>query len=81
MPEYILKALTCFQHPVPNKPQHQPYPQVKPHYGAMEQFAKEEDKSPPLEKAGKKKSYRRSAEYFFFLHVELTEAYSIPSAH
>ncbi len=32
MLDYIPKALTCFQHPTPCIPQHQPYPHVKPTY-------------------------------------------------
>jgi hypothetical protein len=54
MPGYVKKALTRFKQPTPAKPQHQPYPHVKPTYGAKVQFAKEEDASPPLDKAGKK---------------------------
>ena len=48
MPNYLAKALQCFQHPPPPmKVQDQPYPHVKPNYGAREQFAKPEDTSPP----------------------------------
>ncbi len=54
MPNYLAKALQHFQHPPPVKVQDQPYPHVKPNYGAREQSAKPEDTSPPLDKAGKK---------------------------
>ena len=54
MPNYVSKALTRFQHPPPNKPQDQPYPHVKPNYGAKKQYARPDDDSPPLNKAGKK---------------------------
>ena len=54
MPNYVSKALTRFQHPPPNKPQDQPYPHVKPNYGAKKQYARPDDQSPPLNKAGKK---------------------------
>ncbi len=54
MPNYVTKALTRFQHPPPQKPQDQPYPHVKPTYGATQQFARPDDDSPPLDKAGKK---------------------------
>jgi len=54
MPGYVDKALARIQHPPPTKPQHQPYPHVKPNYGAKTQYAKEADTSPPLDKAGKK---------------------------
>jgi hypothetical protein len=53
MPGYVRKALTCFQHPPPTKQQDEPYPQVKPNYGAHTQYAKGEDVSPALDKAGK----------------------------
>jgi len=54
MPNYVSKALTRFQHPPPLKPQDQPYPHVKPNYGAKTQYASPDDDSPPLDKAGKK---------------------------
>ena len=54
MPNYVTKALTRFQNPPPRKPQDQPYPHVKPTYGAKLQFARPDDDSPPLDKAGKK---------------------------
>ncbi len=39
MLEYVPKVLMQFQHKAPNMPQHQPYPQVKPTYGATHQNA------------------------------------------
>jgi hypothetical protein len=54
MPNYVTKALARFRHPPPTKPQDQPYPHVKPNYGAKEQYAKPDDDSPPLDKHGKK---------------------------
>ncbi len=47
-------ALTRFQHPPPTKQQDQPYPHVKPNYGAHTQYPQGEDVSPALDKAGKK---------------------------
>ncbi len=45
-------------HPLPTPPpakrQDQPYPHVKPNYGAKKQYSQEEDDSPALSKAGKK---------------------------
>ena len=38
MLDYIPKALTRFQHPTPRIPQHQPYPHLKPTYGAKAQY-------------------------------------------
>ncbi len=54
MPGYVPKALTRFQHPPPTKQQDQPYPHVKPNYGAHTQYAQGEDISPALDKAGKR---------------------------
>jgi len=47
IPGYLPKALTCFKHPIPTKPQDQPYPHVKPNYGAKTQLTAAEDTSPP----------------------------------
>jgi hypothetical protein len=52
--KYVPKALTCFQHTPPRIPQHQPYPHVKPTYGAKAQFTEDVSTSPPLGKKGKK---------------------------
>ena len=54
MPGYLQKALTRFKHPTPASPQNQPYPHIKPNYGAKTQHTAPEDTSPPLDKAGKK---------------------------
>jgi hypothetical protein len=53
MPGYVNKALTRFRHPPPAKRQDQPYPHVKPNYGAKVQYAQDIDNSPALDKAGK----------------------------
>jgi len=54
MPEYVTKALKCFQHPPPPVRQEQPHPHIAKTYGAKEQHANPIDDSPPLDKAGKK---------------------------
>jgi len=54
MLDFIPEALTRFQHPTPCIPQHQPYPHVKPTYGAEAQYMEDVDSSPPLDKQGKK---------------------------
>jgi len=54
MPGYVHKALICFQHPPPVKQQDQPYPHVKPNYGAKQQYSQEDNDSPALTKAGGK---------------------------
>jgi hypothetical protein len=43
MLDYIPEALTCFQHQAPSKLQHQPYPHVKPNYGAKAQYTEDTD--------------------------------------
>ncbi len=69
MSRYVEKALTWLKHSAPEKPQHQPYPHVKPTYGAKAQFAKEEDTSPPLDKAGKKFIQEVSGVILFLVHA------------
>jgi hypothetical protein len=54
MLDYVLEALTHFQHTPPRIPQHQPYPHVKPTYNAKAQYTEDIDTSPPLDKKGKK---------------------------
>ena len=54
MPGYVKKALLRFQHPVPEKPEHQPYESAKPAYSAKVQYAKEVLESPKLNKEDKK---------------------------
>ena len=43
MLENVQCALTCFQHPSPRKPQHQPHPHVPQKYGQKQQFVEPED--------------------------------------
>jgi hypothetical protein len=54
MLDYVPKALTCFQHQAPNKPQHQSYPHVKANYGAKAQYMEDTDTSALLPKEDKK---------------------------
>ena len=53
MPGYVRKALIRLCHPPPAKQQDQPYPHIKPNYGAKMKYAQEEDNSPDLDKSGK----------------------------
>jgi hypothetical protein len=53
MPNYVNKALAQFQHTPPQTRQDQPYPHVKPTYGAKKQYSQVEDNT-NLDKAGKK---------------------------
>jgi hypothetical protein len=57
---YVPKALTRFQHQTPSKLQHQPYPHVKPNYGAKAQYAEDTDTLALLPKEDKK-SFKRSS--------------------
>jgi hypothetical protein len=50
MPGYLQKALTRFNHKTPDKIQNLPHSHVIPQYGAKNQYAKDEDISPPLSK-------------------------------
>ena len=54
MLNYIPKALTHFQYQASSKPQHQPYPHVKPNYGAKAQYMEDTDTSALLPKEDKK---------------------------
>jgi hypothetical protein len=48
MPGYIQKAFTRFKHEMPVKIQNSLHPHVIPQYGVKTQYAKEDNKSPPL---------------------------------
>jgi hypothetical protein len=50
MLDYVLEALICFHHAPPAKPQHHPYPHIKPVYGTTKQYAETIDMSLPLSK-------------------------------
>jgi hypothetical protein len=54
MLDYIPEALTRFHHRAPSKPQHQPYPHIKPNYGAKAQYTEDSDTSALLRKEDKK---------------------------
>ena len=54
MLNYVADAIKRFHHEQPRKPEDQPYPHVKPNYGAKTQYATNEDTSPLLSKADKK---------------------------
>ena len=50
MISYVIDALTRFNNTAPRKPQDQPFPHVKPNYGAKAQYSGEDDTSTPLSK-------------------------------
>ena len=45
---YVIDALTRSQHNNPQNLQHQPYPHIRPNYGAKSQYAEAVDVSPTL---------------------------------
>jgi hypothetical protein len=53
MLDYVPKAHARSQHQAPNKPQHQPYPYVKPNYEAKAQYSEDRDTSTLLPKEDK----------------------------
>eukprot|EP00804_Cyclotella_cryptica_P004234 CCRYP_014561-RA/>CCRYP_014561-RA protein AED:0.46 eAED:0.44 QI:0/0/0/1/0/0/2/0/303 len=53
MPGYCKKAGHRFHHPVPTKPQHQPYPHTPRTYGTKQQFVNTEDNTALLSKSDK----------------------------
>eukprot|EP00804_Cyclotella_cryptica_P010234 CCRYP_016712-RA/>CCRYP_016712-RA protein AED:0.36 eAED:0.34 QI:0/0/0/1/1/1/2/0/386 len=53
MPGYCQKAGQRFQHNVPTRPQHQPYPHTPRTYGAKQQYVEDPDLSTPLNKQDK----------------------------
>eukprot|EP00804_Cyclotella_cryptica_P021956 CCRYP_000903-RA/>CCRYP_000903-RA protein AED:0.16 eAED:0.16 QI:0/0/0/1/1/1/4/0/960 len=54
MPGYVKKALSQFQHPTPQTPQHAPFPATPINYGARQQYAKAPSTATPLDPKGKK---------------------------
>jgi 5S rRNA maturation endonuclease (ribonuclease M5) len=58
MTGYIKKALVCFGHEAPTKPQHQPHQHTLPTFGTTVQYAKAADTSKALSKEDKKISSR-----------------------
>ena len=65
MPGYIDEALAELDHPRPKKKQHSPFPYTAPKYGEKVQYAKDEDKSPKLDKEGQKFIQRAVGKFSF----------------
>jgi hypothetical protein len=72
MLDYVPEALIRFQHAPPAKPQHQPYPHIKPVYGATKQYVETIDMSPPLSKEDKK--YVQEVVTTFFYYARCTDS-------
>ena len=80
MPGKVRKALTHFQHPLPAKRQDQPYPHVKPNYGAKKQYSQEDEESPALSKAGEKIIQEVCGVFLYSSQGRSMGDYSRPSA-
>ena len=61
MLDYIGEAIKRFHHARPKKPQDQPYPHLKPKYGAKVQYTEDNDTSPPSAQRTKKSSKKYAA--------------------
>ena len=55
MDGYISKVILKYGHPCPSKPQLPSHKHREVIYGVKEQFAQEEDTSPPLDNQGRKR--------------------------
>ncbi len=69
MPEYVEHALARFNHPAPDKPQHQPHQHSIPTYGATVQYTKSEDTSQRLSPAEKKYIQEVIGIFLYFGHA------------
>ena len=76
MLDYIPEALARFQHKAPRTPQYQPYPHVKPTYGATKQYAEENDVSEPASMAEKK--YIQEVIGTFLYYARCVDATMLP---
>ncbi len=77
MLEYVPEALVQFQHKAPQTPQHQPYPHVKPTYGATRQYAEAHDTSDPLSK--EEKTYVQEVIGTFLYYARCVDALMLPA--
>ena len=77
MLDYVPEALVRFQHKAPIKPQHQPYPHVKPAYGATKQYAEANDTSAPLSK--EEKTYVQEVIGTFLYYGRCVDASMLPA--
>jgi hypothetical protein len=66
MPGYIARALQCFSHPTPSKPQHSPHAWQKPTYGTKVQYAPDPDTSPALNAADIKRVQEVLGTLFYY---------------
>jgi hypothetical protein len=77
MLEYVPKALVQFCHKAPRMPQHQPYPHVKPTYGATCPYAEAHDTLDPLSK--EEKTYVQEVIGTFLYYARCVDALILPA--
>jgi hypothetical protein len=66
MPTYIIKQLTCYQHPAPDRPQHHPFLPNPIMYGKDTQAPKPTDNSSLLENTGKKRIQQGVGSFLYY---------------
>ncbi len=75
--EYVPEALVQFWHKAPQMPQHQPYPHVKPTYGATRQYAEAHNTLEPLSK--EEKTYVQEVIGTFLYYARCVDALMLPA--
>jgi hypothetical protein len=79
MPGYLEKAFTRFKHEMQKKTQNSPHPHVKPKYGAKIQYAKDNNKSPPLSKE-ETNMFKQLQRHYCIMRGQSIQLFSWPSA-
>jgi len=77
MLKYVPEALSRFRHKAPQTPQHQPYPHVRPTYGATYQNAEAQDTSEQLSK--EEKTYVQEVIGIFLYYARCVDASMLPA--
>ena len=77
MLKYVPEALAQFRHKAPQTPQHQPYPHVRPTYGATRQYAEAQETSEQLSK--EEKSYVQEVIGSFLYYTRCVGASMLPA--
>jgi hypothetical protein len=69
MPNYVMKQLTNYAHPAPDKPQHCPYSPNPINYEKDNQAPTSTDESPLLDNAGKKHIQQVISSFLYYAHT------------
>jgi hypothetical protein len=77
MLKYVPKVLMRVQHKAPSMPQHQPYPHIKPTYGATRQYAEASDTSELLSKENK--TYVQEVIGMFLYYARCVDSSMLPA--